>query len=107
VAEDTKPDIPKGFLDKVLEAIPNWAMGFLGILLGFSMCFIAVVNLADLKAPFNKYVDAEVARITKAVDSLEAVTFKLDTVVQRVNSLEARVTALEKHKAEIDARYHK
>ena len=97
----------KSFLDRVLDATPKWAMGIMGTVVGASICFIAVMNLADLKAPFNKYVEAEVARITKAVDTLEVVTSKLVMISAQVSSLEARVSELEKHTAAVDAKYHK
>jgi hypothetical protein len=76
------------FLDRVLDSTPKWAMGFLGIMFGFSLCFIAVMTLGDLKAPFNRVIDAQVTRLEKSVDSLE-------TITNRINNLEARVTELE------------
>lgn len=94
------------FLDKVLDATPKWAMGMLGTLIGFSLCFITVINLADLKVPFNKYVDAQVTRITRAVDSLELVTANLSDIAKRVQSLEDRVSVLEKNQQTTDAKCH-
>jgi septal ring factor EnvC (AmiA/AmiB activator) len=71
-------DTKQGFIDKVLDAVPKPAMGVLGVMVGFSVCLVFILTIGDLKGPFNRYVDASVTRLEKAVDNLESITRRIE-----------------------------
>jgi septal ring factor EnvC (AmiA/AmiB activator) len=96
----------QSFIDKVLDATPKPALGVLGVMVGFSVCTVFILTIGDLKAPFNRYVDASVTRLEKAVDNLESITRRIEeleslSVQQRVQNTEF-AARLKNHEVRID-----
>jgi hypothetical protein len=98
-----------GFINRVLQATPPWALATLSLFVGFTICFVFILTVGDLKGPFARIVEAQVVRIEKAADSLESITKRLDEterkqaetatqtteIFHRVQQLDIRVERLE------------
>jgi hypothetical protein len=95
---------PSSFLNKVLDATPKWAMGMLGTVFGFTVCFIAIVNLADLKPISLRLANAYADRIERATGTLEDVVSRLVAQQSSIEKLDARMTESEMEMREIKKR---
>jgi hypothetical protein len=104
-----------GFLDRVLESIPKPAMGLLGIMVGFTICFVAVMNLGGLQRPFERVIEAQVKRIEQSSATMAEATARMETLSQDMRSMavaheaeralvSARITVLDKRVSALESR---
>jgi hypothetical protein len=98
---DTKE--PAGFSEKLVNAIPRWAWGTLGIFFGVIM----TLQITGYNSSLNRVIEAQVKRMERSVGSLEVVSLGLSKIAAQVSDLESRVTALESHSKFIDSKFHK
>jgi hypothetical protein len=99
---DTQKDIQEGFAAKALNAIPPWALGFLGLFMGV----ILTLQITGYNSALIRIVEASTKRYEASASSIETSAQRLELIVSRVSSLETRVTALELNAARVDQKYH-
>jgi hypothetical protein len=95
-------DIKENFAAKALNAIPSWALGFLGLFMGV----ILTLQITGYNGALIRVVEASTKRYEASATSLEASAQRFEQIVIRINSLETRVTALEINAARTDQKYH-
>jgi trehalose-6-phosphatase len=100
---DAQKDIQEGFAAKALNAIPSWALGFLGLFMGV----ILTLQITGYNGALIRVVEASTKRYEASAASLEDSAKRFEQIAARVTSLETRVTALEINAARIDQQYHK
>jgi hypothetical protein len=99
---DTNKDTQEGFAPKALNAIPAWALGFLGLCMGV----ILTLQITGYNGALIRVVEATTKRYEASASSLETSAQRFEQIASRVNSLETRVTALEVNAARTDMKYH-
>lgn len=91
-----------GFVNKAISAIPGWALGTLGIVIGVVMTMqVAGYNNAAIRV-----IEATAKRYEVSATSLETSAKSLEAITARLNSIESRVTALEIRADKTDLKYH-
>ena len=100
---DENKSLQEGFATKALNAIPPWALGFLGLFMGV----ILTLQITGYNGALIRVVEASTKRYEASAASLEDSAKRFEQIAARVSSLETRVTALEINAARIDQQYHK
>jgi hypothetical protein len=104
-----------GFLNRVLDSIPKPAMGLLGIMVGFTICFVAVMNLGGLQRPFERIIEAQVTRIEQSSASMTEATKRMEALSQDMRAMAvaheaeralvgARITVLDRRVSALETR---
>lgn len=101
MTEENKP-LQEGFATKALNAIPPWALGFLGLFMGV----ILTLQITGYNGALIRVVEASTKRYEASAASLEDSAKRFEMIASRVTSLESRVTALEISVARTDQKYH-
>ena len=96
-------ELHDSFATKALNAIPSWALGFLGLFMGV----ILTLQITGYNGALIRVVEASTKRYEASAASLEDSAKRFEHIAARVSSLETRVTALEINAARIDQQYHK
>jgi hypothetical protein len=95
-------ELQDSFATKALNAIPPWALGFLGLFMGV----ILTLQITGYNGALIRVVEASTKRYEASAASLETSAQRLEQIATRLNSLDARVTALEINAQRVDAKYH-
>jgi uncharacterized membrane-anchored protein YhcB (DUF1043 family) len=91
------------FVNKAIDAIPGWALGILGIVIGIVM----TMQVAGYNNAAIRIIEATAKKYEASAASLEDSAKRFEQIAARVTSLETRVSALEINAARIDQQYHK
>ena len=91
-----------GFVTKALNAIPGWALGTLGVVIGVVM----TMQVAGYNNAAIRIIEATAKKYEQSAVSIENSAQRLELIVSRVSSLETSVTALELNAARVDQKYH-
>jgi hypothetical protein len=90
------------FVNKAISAIPGWALGTLGIVIGVVM----TMQVAGYNNAAIRIIEAAAKKYEASAASLETSAQRFELIASRVNSIETRVTALEVNAARMDQKYH-
>ena len=98
------------FKDKAINSMPKFVWGFLGTFIGVAL----TLQLTGYNSSINRILEAQVKSIEKSSDSLEKTTVNLNSIIRRIENVEARTTnnerdilAIKQHQAEVDSKFHK
>lgn len=82
----------EGFLSALLGEIPRFVRVILATMFGTTVCFVSMLQLGGLQAPFTNWITSQ---ISSQVKDREDTSARLGSIISRIENLEVRIHDLD------------